>query len=401
MPEPCRLNPGSSQAARRTWRTSRSIAATGGSSVGSTNRPQTSTLCAVAVLRDLEPVLDRLGAGDQRLDVGQLVVGEGADVRAGVGRTVLGPGERRDLVEAQAGALRDVDDREAVEDLRVVAALAADAVRAAGGPRCVRRSGCARCSGRRARRPGRSSAVGSSVIEDGLDLKSGSRCTVGRMSTDDPDRLHPDARRIHRPDGPDRRARRRRTDRPHGHRARACASGYATRPRSSARTRELVAAESSCCAFLDFTLGREDDAIVLDISGPEDARPVIDLFFAPDETVPPRTRLEGCRRPARTAPGRRLPRRPARRCAQRHWDQLSTNSFWLQKSPSGHPLRRATGLSWFPPRTSSAPPRPAPASPLATSGPRPPGAPSSRPLAALPTRGAPASRWLARSRRRR
>jgi hypothetical protein len=48
------------------------------------------------------------------------------------------------------------------------------------------------------------------------------------------------------------------------------------------RTRELVAAESKCCAFLDFNLDREADALVLDISGPADARPVIDMFFAPE-----------------------------------------------------------------------------------------------------------------------
>ena len=50
------------------------------------------------------------------------------------------------------------------------------------------------------------------------------------------------------------------------------------------RTRELVAAESKCCAFLDFELGRESGDLVLEISGPEDARPVIELFFA-RETV--------------------------------------------------------------------------------------------------------------------
>jgi hypothetical protein len=48
------------------------------------------------------------------------------------------------------------------------------------------------------------------------------------------------------------------------------------------RTRELVAAESACCAFLDFTLGREDGDLVLDITGPQNARPVIDTFFAAD-----------------------------------------------------------------------------------------------------------------------
>jgi hypothetical protein len=47
------------------------------------------------------------------------------------------------------------------------------------------------------------------------------------------------------------------------------------------RTRQLIEAESACCAFLDFNLGREDGALVLDVSGPPDARPVIDTFFAP------------------------------------------------------------------------------------------------------------------------
>ena len=47
------------------------------------------------------------------------------------------------------------------------------------------------------------------------------------------------------------------------------------------RTLELVAAESRCCAFLDFDLSRQDAELVLDISGPEDARPLIELFFEP------------------------------------------------------------------------------------------------------------------------
>lgn len=51
-------------------------------------------------------------------------------------------------------------------------------------------------------------------------------------------------------------------------------------PEIEARTRELVAAESKCCAFLDFELGREDGSLVLEVSGPEAARPVIDMFFA-------------------------------------------------------------------------------------------------------------------------
>ena|ERR1700754_2367778 len=48
------------------------------------------------------------------------------------------------------------------------------------------------------------------------------------------------------------------------------------------RIRELVAAESACCAFLDFRFGRDGGDLVLDISGPAAARPVIDLFFAPE-----------------------------------------------------------------------------------------------------------------------
>jgi len=54
------------------------------------------------------------------------------------------------------------------------------------------------------------------------------------------------------------------------------------RPDIEQRTRELVAAESKCCAFLGFELGRDDGDLVLDISGPEDARPVIEMFFAPE-----------------------------------------------------------------------------------------------------------------------
>ena len=50
------------------------------------------------------------------------------------------------------------------------------------------------------------------------------------------------------------------------------------------RTHELVAAESACCAFLDFALSRDGGDLVLDISGPPDARPAIEMFFAA-ETV--------------------------------------------------------------------------------------------------------------------
>lgn len=53
-------------------------------------------------------------------------------------------------------------------------------------------------------------------------------------------------------------------------------------PEIERRTRALVAAESRCCAFLRFDFARDDDTLVLDVSGPDDARPVIELFFSPE-----------------------------------------------------------------------------------------------------------------------
>jgi hypothetical protein len=44
--------------------------------------------------------------------------------------------------------------------------------------------------------------------------------------------------------------------------------------------RAAIAAESSCCAFLRMDLQRADDALVLDIAGPQDARPIIAELFA-------------------------------------------------------------------------------------------------------------------------
>jgi hypothetical protein len=46
------------------------------------------------------------------------------------------------------------------------------------------------------------------------------------------------------------------------------------------RVRELVAAESSCCGFLSFDVGRRDGELRLEITGAPEARPVIDQFFA-------------------------------------------------------------------------------------------------------------------------
>ena len=47
--------------------------------------------------------------------------------------------------------------------------------------------------------------------------------------------------------------------------------------------RELAAAvvaEASCCSFLTLRLDRRDGALVLDVTGPPDARPIIAELFA-------------------------------------------------------------------------------------------------------------------------
>jgi hypothetical protein len=41
-----------------------------------------------------------------------------------------------------------------------------------------------------------------------------------------------------------------------------------------------VAAERACCAFLTFELRRGPDSFVLDIAGPEEARPIIGALFS-------------------------------------------------------------------------------------------------------------------------
>jgi hypothetical protein len=44
--------------------------------------------------------------------------------------------------------------------------------------------------------------------------------------------------------------------------------------------RALIAAESSCCAFLRMDLQCAEDGLVLDIAGPHEARPIIAALFA-------------------------------------------------------------------------------------------------------------------------
>jgi hypothetical protein len=44
--------------------------------------------------------------------------------------------------------------------------------------------------------------------------------------------------------------------------------------------RAVIAGEASCCAFLHMDLQRTADGLVLDIAGPQDARPIIAELFA-------------------------------------------------------------------------------------------------------------------------
>jgi MerR family transcriptional regulator, copper efflux regulator len=47
-----------------------------------------------------------------------------------------------------------------------------------------------------------------------------------------------------------------------------------------ARLRELIAAEAECCPFMQMSLRRAGDEVELDITGPDEAQPIIDALFA-------------------------------------------------------------------------------------------------------------------------
>ncbi|MGH2954898.1 MAG: hypothetical protein ACRDK9_12965 [Solirubrobacterales bacterium] len=51
------------------------------------------------------------------------------------------------------------------------------------------------------------------------------------------------------------------------------------RPEAQDALHDLIAAESKCCAFLEFDLQPEGDALRLTVEGPEGARPIIDELF--------------------------------------------------------------------------------------------------------------------------
>jgi len=47
-----------------------------------------------------------------------------------------------------------------------------------------------------------------------------------------------------------------------------------------AQVRAFADAERACCPFLDITVAREGDAVVLRIAGSQDAQPIIDAFLS-------------------------------------------------------------------------------------------------------------------------
>ena len=55
---------------------------------------------------------------------------------------------------------------------------------------------------------------------------------------------------------------------------------FADNPETEHELRAVIAAEASCCAFLRMDLTRAGDGLVLEIAGPQDARPIIRELFA-------------------------------------------------------------------------------------------------------------------------
>jgi hypothetical protein len=55
---------------------------------------------------------------------------------------------------------------------------------------------------------------------------------------------------------------------------------FAPGARTEERLRAAVAAEASCCSFLRMDLRSEPEALVLDITGPAEAEPIIAELFA-------------------------------------------------------------------------------------------------------------------------
>src|SRR5919109_4593048 len=56
--------------------------------------------------------------------------------------------------------------------------------------------------------------------------------------------------------------------------------GFAADDTTERDLRAAIAAEAECCAFLSMDLRRDDDRLLLDITGPDEARPIIEQMFA-------------------------------------------------------------------------------------------------------------------------
>jgi len=55
---------------------------------------------------------------------------------------------------------------------------------------------------------------------------------------------------------------------------------FADTPGTAARIRAAVAAEEECCPFLTLRLAHDADRLVLDVTGPDEAMPIIEGMFA-------------------------------------------------------------------------------------------------------------------------
>ncbi len=55
---------------------------------------------------------------------------------------------------------------------------------------------------------------------------------------------------------------------------------FAADPGTEREVRALVADETQCCPFLGFRLSRTAEALVLEVTGPQEAQPLMDELFS-------------------------------------------------------------------------------------------------------------------------
>jgi hypothetical protein len=65
-------------------------------------------------------------------------------------------------------------------------------------------------------------------------------------------------------------------------------------PAALDRVREMVKREQDCCAFLNFDVHQEKDAVRLVIEAPEGARDALDAVFEPFQAHEPAASVCGC-----------------------------------------------------------------------------------------------------------